>query len=206
MKKFFWVLFALCSVGIGLYPALYLLRGFAENGLLSTKSPELLESIWLVGFYLHIIPGGLALLIGWPQFSKRLRGRNIGLHRLVGKAYLLAVGVSGLAGLYLSFHATGGLIAQLGFGILAVAWLATSWLGWRAVIDGHIERHRNWMIRSYALCFAAVTLRIWLPTFLISGWPFEQAYVIIAWLCWVPNLIFAESLILIRKKKNALAL
>lgn len=43
---------------------------------------------------------------------------------------------------------------------------------------------------------AAVTLRIYLPFGIASGMPFEEAYPAIAWLCWVPNLIVAEWLIL----------
>lgn len=31
-----------------------------------------------------------------------------------------------------------------------------------------------------------------LPASQVSGIPFEQAYPCIAWLCWVPNLVFAE--------------
>jgi hypothetical protein len=52
------------------------------------------------------------------------------------------------------------------------------------------------MIRSYALTFAAVMLRIYLPLSQVYGIPFEPAYQTIAWLCWVPNLIVAEWLIL----------
>jgi len=50
----------------------------------------------------------------------------------------------------------------------------------------------DWMIRSYALTLGAVTLRIYIPLFLMQGVPFEQAYPAIAWLAWVPNLIIAE--------------
>ena len=53
--------------------------------------------------------------------------------------------------------------------------------------------HRCWMIRSYALTFAAVTLRLELPLFFIFGgmeYPVASSYV--AWLCWVPNLFIAE--------------
>ncbi len=57
---------------------------------------------------------------------------------------------------------------------------------------------RVWMIRSYALTFAAVTLRIWLPLSQVAGLPFAQAYPAIAWFCWVPNLIVVEWLILRR--------
>ena len=53
-------------------------------------------------------------------------------------------------------------------------------------------RHERWMIRSFSLTFAAVTLRLYIPIGMIAGFPFNQAYVAIAWLCWVPNLMAAE--------------
>jgi hypothetical protein len=52
------------------------------------------------------------------------------------------------------------------------------------------------MIRSYALTLAAVMLRIYLPLSQVFAIPFEPAYQTIAWLCWVPNLVVAEWLIL----------
>ena len=50
------------------------------------------------------------------------------------------------------------------------------------------------MVRNFALTFAAVTLRLWLPGMVVGGVPMEIAYPIVAWLCWVPNLIVAEAL------------
>jgi len=47
------------------------------------------------------------------------------------------------------------------------------------------------MIYSYAACFAAVTLRIWLPLLTMIYGDFVKAYVIVAWLCWIPNIIVA---------------
>lgn len=49
------------------------------------------------------------------------------------------------------------------------------------------------MQRSYALSFAAITLRLWM--FLIGGvleWRTPGAYALCAWLCWVPNLVLLE--------------
>ena len=48
------------------------------------------------------------------------------------------------------------------------------------------------MIRSFALTFAAVTLRIWLGISQASGMDFDVAYPVIAWVAWVPNLLVAE--------------
>jgi hypothetical protein len=48
------------------------------------------------------------------------------------------------------------------------------------------------MIRNFALTFAAVTLRLYLPLGFLSGLRFEDFYPALAWLCWVPNLVIAE--------------
>jgi hypothetical protein len=48
------------------------------------------------------------------------------------------------------------------------------------------------MIRSFALTFAAVTLRLYIPASEALGLAFEPAYLAIAFLCWVPNLAAAE--------------
>jgi hypothetical protein len=65
---------------------------------------------------------------------------------------------------------------------------------WAALRERRSGLHR-WMVRNFALTFAAVTLRLWLPGSVVSGVPFGIAYPIVAWLCWVPNLVFAESLL-----------
>jgi ABC-type spermidine/putrescine transport system permease subunit II len=55
--------------------------------------------------------------------------------------------------------------------------------------------HRRWMIRSFALTFAAVTLRLYLPLGFLLPVSFDDAYRVISFLCWVPNLLAAEWLL-----------
>lgn len=200
IKKTTWYLFAFLTILIGLYPILY---AFISNkfGLLSSKSEGLLASNWyLPFFYCHIIFGGLALLTGWSQFNAQFRRKRLGWHRFLGKIYLVSVFFSGVAAVIISFWATGGWVSATGFFSLGVIWLASSGLAYQTVRQGQISAHQNWMTISFAACFAAVTLRIWLPL-LIGGFglKFMTAYPIIAWLCWVPNLLFA--LWWIRKKE-----
>ncbi len=53
--------------------------------------------------------------------------------------------------------------------------------------------HREWMVRTFALALAGVTLRIELPMLLfVAHISFHVAYITVAWLCWIPNLIVAE--------------
>lgn len=190
-----WIFFVFLAIAIGLYPLGYLISDtLAQNGLLSQKPDGITgNQIWYVQFYVHILLGGIALLTGWSQFIKKFRSRNLAAHRLLGKIYMIAVILSGLAGLYIAFYAEGGLVAKAGFAGLALSWLFTTSKAYFAVRRGQITQHKKWMIRSYALTFAAVTLRIWLPMFQYGfGMDFITAYVIIAWLCWVPNMIWAE--------------
>ncbi|MBK8802471.1 MAG: DUF2306 domain-containing protein [Fibrobacteres bacterium] len=68
-------------------------------------------------------------------------------------------------------------------------------LGWRLRTRPDLRvPHHQWMLRSYALTSAAITLRLWLPLGMLAGLDFLAAYVVIAWLCWVPNLLVAEVL------------
>ncbi len=83
-------------------------------------NPIRINPIWNISFYTHIYLGGIALLIGWTQFIKQLRVKKIGLHRRIGKIYILSVILSGIAGLYISFYATGGIVAKSGFASMAL--------------------------------------------------------------------------------------
>ena len=196
MKTLGWIIFIFFAVVIGIYPLTYFVFDMS-GGLLASKSPELLKNkIWHFAFYLHISLGAVSMLTGWSQFSKRLRNKNLKLHRTLGKIYLITVAISGVAGLYIALYATGGIIAQAGFAGLAIGWLFSSFQAYSAIRRMDIDQHQYWMIRSYAFCWAAVTLRIWLPLFQFAlGMDFITAYRIIAWLCWVPNLIVAELII-----------
>lgn len=193
MKKIGWVIFGVFSVLVGVYPVLYGLVDMSQ-GFLGGKTEELLNSsVWNWFFYQHISMGAISMLTGWTQFSKRLRKKNMAIHRILGKIYVMAVLLSGSAGLYLSFYATGGVIAGFGFGTMAVLWLSTTVMAFLTIKRGEVAAHQNWMIRSYALCWAAVTLRLWLPGLqAFGGMEFISAYLLVSWLCWVPNLVVAE--------------
>ena len=198
-----WWIFSTLCVLTGLYPVIYFLidRHF---GLLSSKTQELLtDQIWNIGFYGHIILGGVALMIGWTQFNAKLRRKRIKLHRIVGKIYVFAVLISGVCGVYIAQFATGGISNVIGFSLSGIVWLTTTFLAYKTIKQGNVEQHQNYMLMSYAVCFSAVTLRFWLPllTNVLGG--FESAYLVVAWLSWVPNLIVAFYIIKRRKIKLA---
>jgi uncharacterized membrane protein YozB (DUF420 family) len=73
-------------------------------------------------------------------------------------------------------------------------WLFTGTKAFLCIRRGAVAEHRRWMVRNFSLTLAAVTLRIYLPSSMVLGIPFDIAYPFIAWLCWVPNLLLAEWL------------
>lgn len=199
MKKTFWIPLGILSTLTGLYPIIYFLID-REFGLLSSKSAELLnDNLWNIAFYGHITLGGFALLIGWLQFSSKLRVKKTELHKTLGKLYVISVFVSGICGLFIALYATGGIISVLGFFTLGLIWLATTILGFKAIKNGDVKSHQKFMIYSYAACFAAVTLRVWLPVLAIAIGEFNTAYKMVAWCCWVPNMIVA--FLIVKHKK-----
>lgn len=191
LKKISFVIFAILCVGIGLYPLIYAVVD-GTFGLLQSKSPALLSNnLWNIAFYTHIWLGGFALLIGWLQFVKNIRIKYVTIHKTIGKGYVMTVLGSGFASLYIAHFATGGLIPSLGFVCLGIIWLFTTIKAYIAIRNKQIQQHQMYMIFSYAACFAAVTLRIWLPLLTSLLGEFIIAYKIVAWLCWVPNIIVA---------------
>lgn len=192
MKKGIFFTLAASSIAIGLYPIVYFLVD-EKFGLLNTKTDDQLNDfIWRMAFYTHITLGGLALLVGWMQFNKKWRVHRPKQHRFIGKIYVLAVLISALAGIFIGINATGGWVPQTGFVCLGVVWLLTTLFAFFAIRDGKMLLHQKLMIFSYAACFAAVTLRIWLPLLVnFHHGDFLAAYRIVAWLCWVPNMAVA---------------
>lgn len=205
MKKILFVLLAALAILVSFYPLIYFING-KNFGLLQSKDSTVLNALlWNIGFYTHIIFGGIALLTGWSQFVAKIRARRVKLHRLLGKIYITAVMLSSVAAMYIAFYATGGLVPALGFGLLGIVWFSTTLKAYLHIRSMEVDDHQKMMIYSYAACLAAVTLRIYLPLLAAAFQDFIKAYTLVAWLCWVPNIIVAYFLVKQLERKKVLA-
>lgn len=195
-QKLWWIICGLALFIAGYSIVQYLLFDAQKAGFVQLKLMlnATLHSFWYIVLYIHIVFGVLALVIGPFTLSSKLREQNVKRHRLLGNIYMVSILFGGLAGLYLALNATGGWVAQLGFTLLSIGWLFTVFQALVHIKKRNIQGHQKWMLRNYALTFAAVTLRIWLPLFtVLFGFNnFQYSYASIAWLCWVPNLIVME--------------
>ena len=188
-----WWFAALLSVGVAAYSLRYVFLG--ERAYI----PEMAESFRArpLTLAVHTLFGPIALVLGLVNLLPAMRQRRRWpVHRWLGRVYLVSALALGGAGLSLALNAAGGPVARFGFGLLAVATLATALQGYRHIRSRNVRQHREWMLRSYGLIFGAVTLRIWLPILIgVYQGQFLPAYRWVAWLSWVPNLLFIEWVI-----------
>ena len=184
-----WWAIALLSLVIAAYGASYVVRG--EAAFVGELAASFRARPW--GIILHAALGSVTLLAGPLQLRGDLRRRHPRVHRVAGRAYVAAALGTGALGLYMSAHAFGGPVARSGFAVLALLTLATTTMGLARILAGDVEAHRAWMLRSFALIFGAVTLRIELPLLVAANaGAFAPAYRWVAWLSWAPNLAWSE--------------
>jgi len=185
---FFWIVI-LCA---GTFFQYY---DFKNNStFLQIKQTAVKTGWYLPAFYCHIIGSSIILMAGFFQFSKMVYN-NRTLHKVLGKFYVFGVLFFAAPGAYImTLFVNRGTGVFISFLLQNTLWVAFTLAAWLLVINGRINDHIKMMRRSYALAFGAVTLRfyIWLFTVLGSGVGFENNYLIIAFLSWVPNLLVAE--------------
>ena len=153
---------------------------------------------------IHIVTAIPPLGIGMFAFSKRIRNASIRIHRWIGTTYCVSIWISAVTGVMLAMANQNGILAQMGFSGLGISWFVTTYLAYRTARAKNIVSHRRWMIRSYALTLAVVTIR---PIFILPP-PFHLDpmvwYTMATWLCWVPNLLLGELYIRVTKPNGKL--
>jgi hypothetical protein len=138
----------------------------------------------------HMLIGPIALLLGPFQFFPGLRTTYPHIHRWSGRVYVAACLIAGTGALVTTPYASGGPVAGLGFGILALLWIGTTLAAWRAAVQRNFAFHRLLMRFSYALTFSAVTLRLQIPIGFALGYPSYSAMSVwLAYTSWIPNVL-----------------
>lgn len=194
-----WALLTLGAVYLILLTVTYF-SFCSDCNFLLEKQDVVFNPVWRTAFYIHITGGVIAIATGPFQFLRGLRRRFPKFHRRLGWAYVLAIlGLAGPSGQLMAFYSEGGNLSTLGFLIMAFLWIWTTWMALASARKRDLAAHRDWMVRSYALSLAAVTLRLYVPiSSMYLGWDHIFVVESSAWVSWIPNLIVAEFLV--RKK------
>ena len=190
LKGAFWIV-AISSLAV----ACYAVVGYAFLTPGQTVHPAMKAAYaaypWRI--LIHVAASLVALASGPWQFIPALRQMK-SLHRGLGFIYFLAVLIGGISGLFTAFIAQGGIVSQVGFMTLSALWLGSSIAALLAIKRGDYHAHEAWAIRSFALTFSAVTIRLQLGAGFAAGQSFEDFYWMLSWTCWIPNLLVAEWL------------
>ncbi|MFC4307126.1 DUF2306 domain-containing protein [Cohnella boryungensis] len=170
-KRLYGLLLA-AAVGLSVYALYYNFvyepeaTGFLEHktGLERTVNVP----VWLNVMYVHVGFACLALLSGAVNFSVRIQTNRVKLHRVNGYVYLVAVLAVVLTSGYMAPYATGGKAASMAFNLMNLLWPGMTIAAIVQIRKKRADRHRKWIIRSYAFCFTNVSIHL-LTAALTSG-------------------------------------
>jgi hypothetical protein len=152
---------------------------------------------WLL---LHIGGAAVALLTGPIQLWLGLSDRRMGLHRVLGIAYIISVVLSSIGAFYLASHTAGGWVFGAGLTGLGVAWLVTTGLAFLAISRHLYDQHKEWMIRSYVVTFAFVTFRaLQVSLSAANVGTLQEQLAVASWFCWAVPLLITEAILQGRK-------
>jgi uncharacterized membrane protein len=147
---------------------------------------------------LHILPGGLILLLAPLQFSSRIRQRHIRFHRLSGRVLVASAVVSAFAGFYFGlFMPYGGARETAAIVLFGAILLAAVTLAVSAIRRGDAARHREWMIRAFAVAVGIATVRVVGMVVDLALTPAgvgpADVFVLSLWSGWTVTLLAAEA-------------
>lgn len=168
-------------------------------GFLKSKFNAYHIQYWRIGFYAHVFSSVFVLLAGATQFSSTIMRKYPRLHKGIGWSYIIIVLlISGPGAFVMSLHANGGFPARVSFVFQTILWMVFTSAALYFALKRKYSLHGEFMLRSYALTFAAITLRLlvlFFTTMRFKGIRPLEIYITVAWMSWVPNLIFSEILI-----------
>jgi uncharacterized membrane protein len=159
--------------------------------------------------FLHILPGGTFILLAPLQFSSRVRSRHIRFHRWLGRGLVIAALISGLTALYFGLLIPfGGLGEGTAIAVFGGLFLAAVSRAFVAIRRHQAARHREWMIRAFAIALAISVIRLIAAVLDIAltpaGFRPDEIFVLSLWSGWIVTLGAAELWIRYTRPRPAL--
>ena len=152
-----------------------------------------------VWHFMHVLGGATFGILGPIQFGRVLMRKYGLLHRVMGRVFVAAGAMISLSSLGLLWHFPGTYSVAMSsgrllFGIALGVALAISML---AIRNRDFDRHRNWMIRAYALGMGATAVTmVFFPIYAITGAPPMGLTADIVFLgSWMACVILAEGVV-----------
>jgi len=180
------------------------LSGKLDVDFLITKQHLIHLQHYQIAFYTHIFSSLPVLFFGAFLFSSNIQRKFPFLHRNIGKLYVvLVLLLAAPSGMVMAWYANGGIWAKIAFLLATPLWWWFTWQGLQTARNRQFSAHRKWMIRSYAMSFSAITLRVsQLILNEINLVDPAHHYVLVSWSSWLFNLAVVELYLSIGNLKN----
>jgi uncharacterized membrane protein len=108
----------------------------------------------------HIIPGALFLVLALLQFVPSIRANHLKIHRWLGRILVVTGLVIGVSALVMSFTMNiGGPNETAATTLFAILFLFCLIKAYRHIRRKEVARHREWMIRAFAIGLGVATTR-----------------------------------------------
>lgn len=149
--------------------------------------------------FMHVLGGATFAILGPIQFGRALLPKFGRLHRVLGRVFVATGAMIPFSSLGLLWHfpdtysvaiSGGRLVFGIGLGVALT-------MAVRAIFARDLVRHRNWMIRAYAIGIGATAVTmVFFPIYLITGEPPRGLVADAAFLgAWTGCVVFAEILV-----------
>ena len=146
--------------------------------------------------YLHIVPGAMFLLLAPLQLLVRFRTRHLRFHRRLGRVLMILVLMSATASLLFGlFLPYGGWSESLLIAMVGTLLFVSVTRGFLAVRRGDIARHREWMLRTFAICVGISTARVIAAAldFGVTALSPRAGFIVAIWSGWILTLAVTEG-------------
>jgi hypothetical protein len=207
LKKFLFILFALLGITLAINALTYL--NFDSGYKFLRLKQEAIKTGWyLPGYYSHVLISGIILVIGFIQNINSVRIRFSRAHRYLGSIYVFGILFFAAPGaIVMSFFIGRGMLVFTSFIVQCSLWLWFTTIAYQKAKAKDFIGHEKWMLRSFSLTIAAITLRIYIFIFAFNT-DLSQAnnYALLAWLSWVPNILLVEGWFYMRRKISTVTL
>ena len=153
----------------------------------------------------HSLAGLVFMILGPIQFVPAVRNRWIRFHRWSGRTWMIAALVGVVTALIFvqRLPVFGDLSTNAAIVFASGVFIVALVQGYRTIRRREIAKHREWMIRCFAIGLGISTFRVLIPLLMMPpiGASFSEAWETVAWLGFVINIVAAETWINLTRKQ-----
>lgn len=152
----------------------------------------------------HAVTGAAFLTLGLLQFSSPIRNRHLRFHRRSGYFLVALAFLAGMTGLWLGVVKPYSSTERAPTAAAGAVFLAAPGIAVVAIRRGEIVRHREWMIRFFAIGVGIVVIRLVGPLmiWLLSPVPIRDILGLTFWAGWLVSVAVGEAWIRTTRAEN----